>query len=194
MIRSASPTLPALPVAQDAAQAHAHPAVQRGEGEFMAVFKIAKPALQGSVQIDDGGGQALPLRAPGLDSNRVAQFPLTFSTRPSLAPLEMVTEKVEAPRLGGIHDLRLDRMQRQSGLCRPASHLFPRLLSFAFPATPHHEVVRVPHHLDALLRHFVVERIQIDVGQQRTDYGPNAKDNLDRVGAVVAAPVRGAGG
>ena len=52
------------------------------------------------------------------------------------ALLEMVTEKIEAPRLGGVHDSRLDRMQRQSGLRRPASHLFQRLLSFR---------LRVPH-------------------------------------------------
>ena len=134
----------------------------------MAVLKISKPALQGSVQIDDGGRQALPVRAPGLGPNRVSKFPLTLPARPSLALLEMVTEKIEAPRLGGIHDSRLDRMQRQSGLRRPPSHLFQRLLSFRLRATQHHEVVRVPHHLDALLRHRVVERIQIDIGQQRT--------------------------
>src|SRR5208283_5271012 len=126
------------------------------------MLKVLKPAPQGSIQIDEGGRQALPLRAPGLVPNTVSKFPLTLSARPFAALLEMVTEKVESPRWGGIHDSRLDRMQRQSGLRRPPSHLFQRLLSFPFRATQHHEVVRVPHHLDAPSRHLVVERIQID--------------------------------
>ena len=75
------------------------------------------------------------MRAPGLGPNGVSKFPLPLPSRPALALLEMVTEKVESTRLGGIHNSRLDRMQRQSGLRRPTSHLFQRLLSFALRAT-----------------------------------------------------------
>ena len=186
MIRSASPTSQAMPMAQDAAQTHAHPVVQRGKRALIAVLEVAKPAVQGSIQIDDGGLQALPARAPGLGSNRVSKFPFTLPTRPFSALLEMVTEKIEAPRLGGVHNSRLDRMQHQSGLCRPALHLFQRLLSFPLRATQHHEVIRVPHHLDAARRHLMVEGIQINVGQQRTDDSLNAKDHVGRVGALAA--------
>ena len=119
-----------------------------------------------------------PCRASGLGPNRVSKFPLTLPARPFAALLEMVTEKIEAPRLESVHDSRLDRMQRQSGFPRPALHRFQRLLRFPFRATQHHEVVRVPHHLDALSRHRMVESIQIDIGQQRTDDGLNAKDNF----------------
>src|SRR5271157_3009886 len=170
MIRSASRSLSAPPAAQDAAQSHAHPTVQRGERGLMAVLKIPKPAPQGLIQIDEGGRQALPVRAPGLGSNCVSKFSLTLPAWPFAALLEMVAEKIEAPWLGGVHNSRLDRMQSQSGCCRPALHLFQRPLSFPFRATQHHEVVCVPHHLDASLHHPVVERIQIDIGQQRTDH------------------------
>ena len=39
MVRSASPTLASVPVAQDAAQAHAHPTVQRGKGNLWLCLK-----------------------------------------------------------------------------------------------------------------------------------------------------------
>src|SRR3974390_2471014 len=101
MVRPAPRSLSAPPAAQDAAQSHAHPAVQRSERGLMAVIKILKPAHQSAIQIDDGGLQALPVRAPGLGPNRVSKFPLTLPARPSQAPLEVVTEKVETPPFGG---------------------------------------------------------------------------------------------
>ena len=45
-------------------------------------------------------------------------------------------------------------------------------------ATQHHEVVGVAHHLEALLGHAVVERVEIDVAEQRTDHAPYAKGNF----------------
>jgi hypothetical protein len=120
MVRSAPWSRSAPPGAQDAAQSPAHPAVQRGERGFVAVLEISKPAPQGSIQIDDGGRQALPMRAPSFGPNRVSKFPLTLPARPFAALLKVVTEKVEAPRLGGVHDSRLDRMQVDS--CRPPTN------------------------------------------------------------------------
>ena len=76
----------------------------------MAVLEVPKPAYQGSIQIDDGGGKALPMRARGLGPNRVAKFPLTLPARPLAALLEVVTEKIETARLGGVHDARRERM------------------------------------------------------------------------------------
>src|SRR6266700_3587054 len=63
-----------------------------------------------------------------------------------------------AVRLRGVHDPsktlsevegRLDRMQLQSGLRRPTLHLFQRRASFRLAAAKIHEVVCVPHHLEA---------------------------------------------
>ena len=125
MVRSAPWSRSTLPVAQDAAQSHAHPAIQCGERGLIAVLEILKPAHQGSIQIDEGGLKALPVRAPGLGSDGVWKFPLTLRARPFAALLEMVTEKIETARLGGVHNPRLDRVQRQSGLRRPAPAELP---------------------------------------------------------------------
>ena len=68
MIRSAAPALSVPRAAPDAAQAPAHPAVQRGERGLMAMLEILKPAPQGPGPIAHAGRPARPVRAPGLGS------------------------------------------------------------------------------------------------------------------------------
>ena len=49
----------------------------------MAVLEILKPALQGSVQIDDDRLQAVPVPALGFGSNRIFELAETLRARPS---------------------------------------------------------------------------------------------------------------
>jgi len=60
-------------------------------------------------------------------------------------------------------------LQRQSGLRRPVLHRSQRPGSVFRASAQHHEVVRIAHHLEPAAGHHVVERIEVDVAQQRTD-------------------------
>ncbi len=60
-------------------------------------------------------------------------------------------------------------MQLQSRRSGPALHPFQRLAGFRLAPAQNHEVVGVPHHRQSRPRHEVVERVEIDIGQQRTD-------------------------
>jgi hypothetical protein len=88
----------------------------------MAVFEVTKPAFRGAIHMSDDYLQTLPISALGPGSNRIFQLLQTLSARPSLPALEMVSKKVEAPRLGGIYDSGLFRMQGKTGSCRPVLH------------------------------------------------------------------------
>ena len=78
--------------------------------------------------------------SPRLDSQRVLKLPQTLLPRPFLAAFEVIAQKVEASRLGGIHNPRLGRMQRQSGLLGPLPHLLQGLLGF--PLAPRHRITK----------------------------------------------------
>src|SRR5262245_61457079 len=82
MVRSpAAASLP-LAVAQNAAQAHSDPTVQRTEGRLHAVFEIAKPAYQRAVDIGDDAPQRCAGRASGFLADCVLELVLAFLPRP----------------------------------------------------------------------------------------------------------------
>ena len=60
-------------------------------------------------------------------------------------------------------------MEHQSGFAHPCRHFGQRFSGFGFAATEDDEVVRVTNHLPALARHLMVERVEVNVRQQRTD-------------------------
>ncbi len=71
-------------------------------------------------------------------------------------------------------------MQHQAGFHRPFPH--PAECRVGLLPAPAHdqEVIRVPHHLEPLSLHQVVERVEIDVRQQRTDDRPLRASPLGR--------------
>ena len=86
---------------------------------------------------------------------------------------EPVAEEVKPlPRFATVAEPRLVRMQPQAIVCdprhRPAQGCF-RLLRR--PAQ-NHEVVCIAHHPIAAFRHQAIQRVQIDVRQQRGDHRP----------------------
>ena len=164
--------------AQDAPQSRAHPLIERSKRRRMAVLEISIPAAQRPVQVRDNDRETLPVGTPGLGTQRVLQLVQALSPGPSRPPCEVIAQKVEATRCGGVHDPRLRRMQLQSRRSGPTLHPFQRLAGFRLVPAQNHEVVRVPHHLESRRGHEVVERVEIDIGQQRADDGLNAKDNF----------------
>src|SRR5215212_2891422 len=136
----------------------------------MAVLEVLKPAPTHRVDSVDDRLQAEAVRALGMATDRVLVLLQALLARPTIAALEVVPKEVEAARLGGVHDARLVGMKLQTGSCRPRLHLRQGLLGLLSATTQDDEVVGIPHHLVTLIGHSVVERVQVDVGQQGTDY------------------------
>ena len=89
------------------------------------------------------------------------------------AGFEPVAEELEPlPRRAAVADMRLLGMQRQAVRLHPRANLVEcGVGGLACPAQDH-EVIRVPHHAIAARGHQLVQRVEIDVGQQRADDCP----------------------
>src|SRR6516162_9608339 len=178
MIRTPAASFPLAAEAPQATQPHAHPFVQGDEHESTTVLEVLKPASQGPVQVREDGLQALSVVTPGLGPNRVLELVQALLAGPTFAACEVITQEVKAAVLRGVHHPCLDRVQGQSHGRGPVPHPFQRLLSGYLSPAKYHEVVRISHPLDPLLGHEMVERVEIDVRQQRADCCLNAKDNF----------------
>ncbi len=163
---------------KDAAQTHTDPAIQHDKGHAAAMLKVLKPSLQRPIHVQDDDRQAIAVGPLRFLADGVFEFPETLLSRPTLARFKVVSQKVKSSRLRRIDDSSLFRMQRQSDLRRPRLHVGQSSFRFRFTATQNDEVVRIAHHLEAAVLHLLVQRIQVNVRQQRTDDSPYAKDNL----------------
>jgi hypothetical protein len=142
MVGTSAPTSPAFAAAQDAAQPHSDPAIQRRERPAIAVLEVFKPAPQGPVHSLDDSREALAVVAPGGSTYRLFQFPKALLARPSVTPFKVKPQKVKSAFLGGIDDLCLPRMQQQSvGLCPPRDFA-QRFFRFPLSSTQNDKVIR----------------------------------------------------
>src|SRR6267142_5734978 len=164
-----APWLP-LALAQDTPQPHPHPGVQRSEGASMAMLEILKPAPQRTIDVFDDDLQALTVGASRLGTNRVVELPETLLPWPLQAPLKVIPQKVKAATLGGVHNPCFDRMQRETRLLGPLPHLFQNRRRFPLAPAQNDKVIRIPHHLAPLLRHLLIQGIEIEIRQQRADH------------------------
>jgi hypothetical protein len=163
-----APWLP-LALTQDTPQPHPHPGVQRSEGAFVTMFEIFKLASQRAIDVGDDRLQALALGTSRLGPNRVLKLPETLLPRPFHPP---ISQKVKAPLLGGIHNPCFHRMQLEARLLGPLPHLLQDRFGFPLAPAQDDEVVGIPHHLDPLLRHLVIQGIEMEIRQQRTNHRP----------------------
>src|SRR6266508_2743001 len=154
IIATSSASASPLSASQDASESHPNPAIYRSKDVVMTMFEVFKPAHQVSIQRGDDPFQALPVVAFGHATDAVFEFLQTLPSRPFLALLEMVSEKVKSSWRRRIHHSRFVWMQLQSCLCSPLLQQFQGLPGFGFALTHNHQMV---------------QRIQVDVGQQRTD-------------------------
>src|SRR6266508_1704731 len=169
IIATSSASASPLSASQDASESHPNPAIYRSKDVVMTMFEVFKPAHQVSIQRGDDPFQALPVVAFGHATDAVFEFLQTLPSRPFLALLEMVSEKVKSSWRRRIHHSRFVWMQLQSCLCSPLLQQFQGLPGFGFALTHNHQIVRIACHLKSRLFHQMVQRIQVDVGQQRTD-------------------------
>src|SRR3989454_10633194 len=169
MIRSTSATTPVLAFAENTAQPHSHPAVLSFQRVFLAMFEIIKPASQRLVHVLDDDRQGLSVSSPRLLADGVAHFLDTLRSGPFIAALEVIAKKVESTPYRRVHNTSLFRMQAQSVAVCPVLHPRKRLARFRFRMAQHHEVIGITNHLYPSAPQQVVQRVEIDIGQQRRD-------------------------
>ena len=183
---------------QQTAKPHAEPAVEIGVHRSpRAVLEIVEPATKRAVHVDDDPLKRTTTCSTRLRPKRVLQFLETLLPRPVFRAEEVVPQKTETlgPR---IDDLCFRRMQRQTVVCHPCPNQFLSSLSFfrrvarnhppravcfgeaiaqrssIIRATPRQDnpaspVVCVTNHIETTMSHQMVQRIEIDVTQQRTE-------------------------
>ena len=137
----------------------------------MGVLEVAEPASEHRVEIGEDTRQALPARSPGLRPNAVLEPGQALLADMTPAGFEAVAEEVEAlPRLPAVAEVGLVRMQTQAVGGGPAADRRQRRLGLFAACTEHHEVVCIAHHPMACCRHQRVQRVEVDVRQQRADH------------------------
>ena len=163
-------TLAAFP--QDAAQATPDPSVECRKRPLMAVFEVLKPSLKRAIHVHRNSGQTCAVTAPGLGTNGVFELPQTLLAGPACASLEMVSEKVKSlTRKGGIYHAGLLRMQDQTPFRNQLLHLVQGFICLRFVTTHDDEVIGISDHLKASRLHRFIDGMEVEVGQQGTDYG-----------------------
>src|SRR5207253_1443560 len=143
---------------------------------------VAVPAPQDWIHLRKDLAQAASLGAPCQRSHFLLQFLKAFLSRPFLASVKVPAQKVEA-FTRRVDDACLGRVQGQSCRSRPFAQKRQHSLGLFFRAAQHDEVVRVAHHRPAPPCHFVVQRIEVEVCQERTDHGPLRSAALRRLPA-----------
>src|SRR2546421_2665242 len=138
----------------------------------MTMLEVLEPARQRLVHRRDSCSQTVPMSTSRFAPNRRFQFGHALATRPAIATLKVVTKKVEATSLRGVHDAGLLRMQPQASLRRPLLHFFERRSGFGCAATENDEVSGIAHHLIPTASHLLLQRVKIDFRQQGANHRP----------------------
>src|SRR5688572_33469306 len=111
MVRTAPTATPLLPLAQDRAQAHTKPAIQRPERGRVTMLEIHEPSHQRLVHRLDDDFKAAAISRPCLTQKGVFRFDHALAARPPVSSLKVIADKVESPSLRGVEDSRLFRIQ-----------------------------------------------------------------------------------
>src|SRR5688572_8274447 len=90
MVSATATTSEPLPLAEDTAQPHAHPAVLLAKRGVMAMLEIFKPATQRTVHICDDDQQGVSIGPTRLAPDGVPQFLEALLPRPSVATFKVI--------------------------------------------------------------------------------------------------------
>src|SRR5262249_28431258 len=155
-------SLQSLPLAQQAPQPPAYPAVQTAKDPLATTLEVAEPAAQRSVQVGDDNRQTATVLSFRLSSHTRLELPQALGPHQPLLAVKAVAQEVKrfAAR---INDTGLARMQAQAVVLDPLLHQSKRLLRFCLAAAEDDELIRVPHHLQPLGRQQVVQGVEVDV-------------------------------
>src|SRR6266550_2686263 len=160
---------PFLPFAQQCSKASPQPAIRPTQTRRITIPEVAVPASQDTVGFGDGFGHRPAIGAPRQRTQFILQFPKAFLARPFLAAAKVPAQKVEAFGLR-IDNAGLGRMYGQSRCFRPCSQLPQRFFGFFPSPAQHDQVIGIAHHLPTQLSHQMVQRVEIQVRQKRTNH------------------------
>src|SRR5580698_6157542 len=106
IVASARAACAFVPLAQNGSHSLPYPGVQGLECSPMAVFEILKPAPQRPVDVGGDFAHRAASDPAGFLPDGCSQLVQALLARPPIAALEVVTQKVEASLLAGVHDAR----------------------------------------------------------------------------------------
>ena len=166
-------------LANNRAQATANPAVYGRKGPPITVLEIAKPTSECGVDVIDDGSQTIAMVALGLGAEGILELLQTLLAGPTCATLEVVAEEVKSQTTNcGVDQTRLFRMKAQVLGRGQRLYMAEGLFGFSMAAAHDDKVIGVAHHLETSRGHGHIDRVQVQIGEQRTDDSTNAKDNL----------------
>ena len=135
------------------------------------MFEVAEPAAQQRVEIRHDAGEAVAPCAPRLLSDAVLELVQALLAHVTLAGFETVAEELEPlPQPPTVAVMRLFGVQREAVFAHPGAHLREGGVRLLARPAQDDEVVRKPHHAAPAFGHRRIQRVEVDVGQQRADH------------------------
>src|SRR5262249_6478447 len=159
-----------LVLSKNRPQASAYKPIHPLKGHWMSVLEIVKPPAERRIQIGDDFRQTVPPRALGPHPYAISKCFETLFANPAPPRFEAIAQKLKAfSFLPTVTHVGFIDTKTQPVLFYPTSYFFKRGLRLFGPVAKHHKVIGVANHAVALLLHMTVQRVKIDISQQRTD-------------------------
>src|SRR5262249_49932519 len=160
-----------LVLSKNRPQASADKPIHPLKGHRMSVLEIVKPPAERRIQIGDDFRQTVPPRALGPHPNAISKCFETLFANPAPPRFEAIAQKLKAfSFLPTVTHVGFIDTKTQPVLFYPTSYFFKRGLRLFGCLAKHHKVIGVANHAVALLLHMTVQRVKIDISQQRTDH------------------------
>jgi hypothetical protein len=158
-------------LAQDRAQSAADKLVEHNKGTRIGVLEVTEPASERRIKIGDDTRKAIPARTLRLLPDRLLEAGEALLANKAIASFEPVAEEFESfPGLPAVADMRLLGMHTQAVFCDPSADFRQGRIGFLAALAQDHEVIRITHHPIPTRRHLFIQRMQVDVGQERADH------------------------
>src|SRR6202045_1364624 len=155
---------------QKRAQPPADKLVEHVKGARVRVLEVFEPAVQQRIEISDDDRETLPACSSCLCPDAILEPVQALLADKTPADFEPIAEELEPfPALPAVADMRLARMQTQAVVRHPGTYLCQGSVRLLAALTQNHEVVRIAHHPIAASCHQLIQRVQVDVSQQRAD-------------------------
>src|SRR5262244_3833886 len=171
IVSTTSQTGSLLVLSKDHPQAATHKRLHPLKGARMSMLEIIKPTAKRRIQLGNNRGQTISARALGPHPNAISKRCAALFPYPASPHFEAIAQKLKAfSFLPTVTHMGLFDVKTEPVLFHPASHFFKRGLRLFGPVAKHHKVIGVANHAVAFLLHVTVQRMKIDVGQQRTNH------------------------
>src|SRR5437762_6644783 len=143
------------------------------------MLEVAKPPPKQRVKVADDPLQAIATTAARQVSHLVLERLQALLADEPAPRLEPVAQEIKTlSRLAAVADPRLVWVQGQAVARDPRLDLAQGGQGLRFRPAQDHKIVGVPYHPQPALLHQEIQRVQVEVSEQRRDHSPNAKGNF----------------